>query len=263
MRSILLAAVASLLLAGAASAGVPPAAPSPGTPTPQPSAAFQQGQLARQAWETWFNGLTGDRRAGADYWAGQRSLRQPGSCIAVRSLNWIGGCYAAQRKLAESDVRRKTEPDYRLGWNHPPAAASAPVAADTSATPGTASPPLGAVPTSAQSTARDPLDPSTRWYTISDQTSRCTDSPGGPAKFIGDLISMHIPYRPDDIRDRNGTVIATSITLQRPGGGGQVAVRYYRGKAQCQRMRAALTIYANVRRRIEQKKIEAETNRYR
>jgi hypothetical protein len=30
------------------------------------------------------------------------------------------GCVAAQQRLAPSDVRRKTEPDYRLGWNSSP-----------------------------------------------------------------------------------------------------------------------------------------------
>ena len=145
MRPLLLAAAVSLLIAGAANAGMPAAAPPPGAPEPQPSAAFQQGQLARQAWETWFGSLTGERRAGADYWAGQRSLPHPGSCSAAppsTGADWTAGCYAAQGKLADADVRRKTEPAYRLGWNDPAAAAPAPVDTDTGRAPGTAlSPP--------------------------------------------------------------------------------------------------------------------------
>jgi hypothetical protein len=31
--------------------------------------------------------------------------------------DWTAGCLAAKRILAPSDVRRKTEPEYRAGWN--------------------------------------------------------------------------------------------------------------------------------------------------
>jgi hypothetical protein len=37
------------------------------------SAAFKQGQIDWQSWEGWFGNLTGDYRAGAEYWAAHRS----------------------------------------------------------------------------------------------------------------------------------------------------------------------------------------------
>jgi peptidoglycan hydrolase-like protein with peptidoglycan-binding domain/uncharacterized protein YecT (DUF1311 family) len=102
------------------------AAPSPSES--QPSAAFRQGQVDRQGWEAWSGTLTGDYRAGAEYWAGHRSLPNPGSCSASppsTGADWTAGCFAAQQKLAGADVRRKTESDYRLGWNSPPSVAAA------------------------------------------------------------------------------------------------------------------------------------------
>ena len=101
----------------------------------QPSATYQQGQADRQAWETWFASLSGDYRAGAEWWAGQRSLPHPGLCDASPSStghDWTAGCFAAQEKLSPWDVRRKTEPEYRLGWNNPaPVAAAVPEVANS------------------------------------------------------------------------------------------------------------------------------------
>ena len=124
-----------------------PSAASP--PESRPSAAYQQGQADRQSWEAWFSSQSGDYRAGAEYWAGQRSLPHPGSCAAVppsTGADWTAGCFAAQAKLAPSDVRRKTEPEYRLGWNNSPAVAAAPT------TTSAAAPDLG---TAQATTARD------------------------------------------------------------------------------------------------------------
>lgn len=101
--------------------------PTPAPLSPPSSTAFQDGQADRQAWEAWFNSQSGDYRAGAEYWAGHRSLRNPGSCGASppsTSTSWTAGCLAAREKLTRSDRRRKTEPDYRLGWNNPGSVAS-------------------------------------------------------------------------------------------------------------------------------------------
>jgi restriction system protein len=105
-------------------------APVPTTAAPtetQPSPAFRQGQTDRQAWETWFGALTGDYRAGAEWWAGERSLPQPESCNAAprsTGADWTAGCIAAQQRLVVPDERRKTEPDYWRGWNSLPATAA-------------------------------------------------------------------------------------------------------------------------------------------
>src|ERR1700722_6580573 len=84
----------------------------------QPAPAFMQGVNDRQNWESWFNSLSGQYQSGAYFWAGQRSLAYPAPCFAeggVNLGNWTAGCVAAQQRLALSDIRRKAEPDYRLG----------------------------------------------------------------------------------------------------------------------------------------------------
>jgi hypothetical protein len=86
------------------------------TPDPFPtSPMFQKGLSDRATWETWVTGLTSDYRTGAEYWAGQRSLSHPGSCNGVPAFT--AGCREAQSRLAPVDVLRKSEPDYKAGWN--------------------------------------------------------------------------------------------------------------------------------------------------
>jgi hypothetical protein len=82
--------------------------------------AYQQGFADRRAWEWFFAGLTGAFKDGAEYWSGQRSTPQPGSCYGPAGQDlgdWTAGCLAAKRILTPSDVRRKAEPEYRAGWN--------------------------------------------------------------------------------------------------------------------------------------------------
>jgi len=118
----------------AAPTQVAPAQAAPADTNTQTTGPYQQGQADRQAWETWFGALTGDYRDGAEWWADQRSLPHPGRCDASppsMGADWTAGCSAAQQKLAPWDVRRKTEPEYRLGWNNPPATPpAAPSSAD-------------------------------------------------------------------------------------------------------------------------------------
>jgi len=83
---------------------------------PQGDSMVQKGLSDRTSWETWFNGLQGDEKTGAFYWAGQRSLSHPGSCQQM-SAAFYNGCTAAKTRLAASDAMRKFEPSYKLGWN--------------------------------------------------------------------------------------------------------------------------------------------------
>lgn len=87
-----------------------------GQPQASTTAAFQQGYTDRVAWEAWFAATSGEFHQGAYFWSGQRSLPQPQPCASL-SGNYAAGCFAAQSRLSVSDVRRKTEPDYRAGWN--------------------------------------------------------------------------------------------------------------------------------------------------
>ncbi|MBV8739158.1 MAG: retroviral-like aspartic protease family protein [Alphaproteobacteria bacterium] len=82
--------------------------------------AFQDGLRDRRTWESWFAGISGEFRDGAEYWAGQRSLSNPQSCYGAAGEHlgeWMSGCLAAKRLLTPTDVRRKSEPEYRAGWN--------------------------------------------------------------------------------------------------------------------------------------------------
>ena len=137
--------LAALLNATSSLPTEPAAAPPTSTLSESHGAAYRQGQADRQSWEAWFGSQTDDYRVGADYWASQRSLPRPGSCSAVppsTGADWTAGCFAAQQKLAAVDVRRKTEPEYRLGWNNAPPVASAPK--NSRETLGAASPPPSA-----------------------------------------------------------------------------------------------------------------------
>ena len=80
------------------------------------SSGFHDGVTDREGWEAWFNGLSGDERTGALYWANQRSLSHPGRCTALEGTQKIG-CQEAQVRLNPTDTRRKTEVDYHAGWN--------------------------------------------------------------------------------------------------------------------------------------------------
>lgn len=93
---------------------------SPVPPESTKITAFQDGLRDRTAWERWFTGISGEFRDGAEYWAGQRSLSNPRSCYDVAGEHlgeWTAGCQAAKRFLTPTDVRRKSEPEYRAGWN--------------------------------------------------------------------------------------------------------------------------------------------------
>jgi hypothetical protein len=86
------------------------------------SSAFKSGQSDRADWENWFGGLQGDYHTGAQYWSAQRSTPKPGSCAnPSMSQAWQDGCAAAQKRLALPDARRRSEADYKLGWNSLPA----------------------------------------------------------------------------------------------------------------------------------------------
>jgi hypothetical protein len=80
------------------------------------SPLFRKGLADRTSLEKWFSSQTGDFKAGAEFWAGQRSLPKPGTCHQ-QSEAFQSGCMAAQEKLAAVDVLRKSEPDYKSGWN--------------------------------------------------------------------------------------------------------------------------------------------------
>ncbi len=84
-----------------------------------PESSFKQGLADRTEWEQWITALSGDFRRGAEWWASHRSLRNPGSCSGptATSQEFVFGCEAAKTRLAPVDVKRKSDPEYRQGWN--------------------------------------------------------------------------------------------------------------------------------------------------
>lgn len=114
--------------ASPASAGTSPAAPGEAGPQQAASAGtalsadasptFLAGRRARMDYEAWFNSVSGDVRAGAEWWAGIRShARRDRLTCEIGTPLWVVGCKQAQTALAPSDNRRQAEPDFRAGWN--------------------------------------------------------------------------------------------------------------------------------------------------
>jgi len=89
------------------------------------TAAYVDGSRDRQAWEEWLRKLPiGSYRDGAFWWLDEHDKNSPKPCASpARNAQWVAGCRAAQGRLAEPDVRRTTEVDYRTGWNSEPSAA--------------------------------------------------------------------------------------------------------------------------------------------
>ncbi len=114
-----MATVALSFLAGTAIADAPTL---PGSASASDQAtsspAYADGRRDRKSWEDWFNGLAiGAYRDGASWWFSERTKDTPRGCISPSgNTEWVAGCRAAQRRLALSDVRWKTEALYALGW---------------------------------------------------------------------------------------------------------------------------------------------------
>jgi ATP-dependent protease ClpP protease subunit len=81
--------------------------------------AYLSGRQARVDYEAWFNSIPpGDYQQGVTFWAANRSLKIPPSCTQPgRSAEWQNGCMGARQRLITSDLRRRTEADFKAGWN--------------------------------------------------------------------------------------------------------------------------------------------------
>jgi hypothetical protein len=147
MKTILLAGIATLSITAAhadftASHVTPDAACYSATPPTGPAAIahgcdlrdtstteFQQGYAARESWEQWFASLSGEYKAGAYWWSGQRSQANPPACETLGG-NASQGCLDAKARLDVSDQRRRLSPAYKQGWNSYTAPQVATVASD-------------------------------------------------------------------------------------------------------------------------------------
>jgi DNA-binding helix-hairpin-helix protein with protein kinase domain len=118
-------------------------------PTPVAD-SFQQGVTDRAAMEQWVAGLSGDFKQGVDWWAEHRSGGNPGSCSGAASASpgFFSGCEAARARFAPIDVKRKSDPEYRRGWNSNTGVAISPppVTVSPPAAPGPPTPLIGQAP---------------------------------------------------------------------------------------------------------------------
>ena len=64
---------------------------SPQPTLPPTTKPYEDSFADRRAWEWWFAGLAGAFKDGAEYWAGERSNPQPGSCYGPARQN-LGDC---------------------------------------------------------------------------------------------------------------------------------------------------------------------------
>jgi hypothetical protein len=76
---------------------------------------FQKGLADHIAWQKWVDSFSGEFRAGIEWWASQRSMPNPGSCVG--SPGFVAGCNQAKARLAPYDLLRRTQPEYKFGWN--------------------------------------------------------------------------------------------------------------------------------------------------
>ena len=86
------------------------------------SASYVDGQNDRREWEAWMDSVSGATHDGAEWWAGIRSTPRPPSCSSASGGSdpvAAAGCIQAKVRLQTPDRRRRTELDYRAGWNSP------------------------------------------------------------------------------------------------------------------------------------------------
>lgn len=124
---------AMLYIAGALAMGLPKSA----LATP-----FYEGLTARTYYEQWFEGLTDVQKAGAAFWATERSKPQPKPCGSGSDAwnpVWMESCLEARQRLKPSDARRRVESAYRTGWNSYSAPNAAPTPTNHAAQPSQAS----------------------------------------------------------------------------------------------------------------------------
>ena len=88
----------------------------PGVTTP----SFSTGLADRQRWEAWLAGLSGAEADGAKWWAANRNAQSHATCATAAEKDdaiWSAGCLNAQQMLAPIDIKRRSDPQYKKGWN--------------------------------------------------------------------------------------------------------------------------------------------------
>lgn len=82
--------------------------------------SFDKGLEDRKLWDQWFNNLRDSCKDGAAFWASQRSKRNRSSCATAKGSAdryFKRCCMEARGKLDPIDKLRKSDKNYRNGWN--------------------------------------------------------------------------------------------------------------------------------------------------
>ncbi len=159
---------------------VPPAY-APAQPPDVDSVSYQQGSSDRDGWDNWFDKLGGQQKEGAAFWADQRSRPNPLQCRTHASYgnDWMDGCTSAQRRLSGTDDRRRTDAQYRDGWDKmmpETRSASIPPQSVTQA-PVTPAP----IAISAPAAPQEPAAPEVKETALTDV-------------FSADMLNVEVPY---------------------------------------------------------------------
>lgn len=147
-------AVASIHPGHAATEPAPSTGVDAATPPVAGNDAYAAGLGDRTHWENWFRAQQGERRDGALWWSGERGKPHPGTCEGTPPF--VSGCLDAKAILTASDTRRRSEPDYRRGWNSY-------AAADTTPQQAAAPDPATLAPHDDPAAWRDGLRDRTQW----------------------------------------------------------------------------------------------------
>jgi hypothetical protein len=166
-----------------------PTPPSAGVNAAQPTDAYSQGETDWRSLQAWFASQSGDRLAGANFWATSRSVAGHKSCsetatdFAGDKAAFASGCLDAKARLDPIDAKRLSDPEYRAAFNN--AARSAPLSAAPNP-PGVASngagpPSPGAASAAAQGPSLQYCDPA-HPYSGAPMCTATSDSAYGPTQ---------------------------------------------------------------------------------
>jgi hypothetical protein len=83
------------------------------------SVSFSEGLADRKSWEAWLGSLPADEARGAQWWAANRNVPNHGTCATAAGddATFTAGCLNAQGRLTQVDIRRRSDTEFRKGWN--------------------------------------------------------------------------------------------------------------------------------------------------
>jgi len=176
-----------------------PTSPQAGVNATEPTDPYRQGMADWRGLQSWLASQIGDRRAGADYWAANRSVPHHLPCASDATIGddeaaFIAGCEDTKRRLDPIDARRGSDPQYRSGFSD---------AAKTLPIPSTIDAPKPQVPESAAVAAPNPpyrcRDPNTNF--VYERAQPCAT---GDLTLSGPPISSSSKYFAKAVRPGRG-----------------------------------------------------------